>query len=209
MKIRDRIKTFKRVKASELLPNPKNWRTHPEAQQNALRGLLAEVGVADAVLARETPDGLMLIDGHLRTETVDGDMKLPVLVLDVTEAEADKILLTLDPLASMAKADGVKLDALLRDIDTGSEDLQQMLADLAADAGLYDTGEGAEVSDDGQARAEPERVIAFNLVFDNEEQQQRWFAFLRSLKERYPDAGTHGERLAAFIAKQQMSEATQ
>ena len=33
-----------------------------------MRGVLADIGWADAVLARETPDGLMLIDGHLRAE---------------------------------------------------------------------------------------------------------------------------------------------
>jgi hypothetical protein len=59
------------------------------------------------------------------------------LILDVTEAEADKILATLDPLAAMADSDAVKLDALLRNVDTGSEALQQMLADTAAQAGLY------------------------------------------------------------------------
>ena len=46
MQIRDRIKELRRVPASELLPNPKNWRTHPVAQQDALRGVLAEVGYA-------------------------------------------------------------------------------------------------------------------------------------------------------------------
>jgi len=46
---------------------------------------------------------LMLIHGHLRAETTKNAM-VPVLVLDVTEAEADKLLLTLDPLAAMAQA---------------------------------------------------------------------------------------------------------
>ena len=59
MQIRDRIKELRRVPASELLPNPKNWRTHPVAQQDALRGVLAEVGYADALIARETPEGLI------------------------------------------------------------------------------------------------------------------------------------------------------
>ncbi len=36
MKIRDRIKELRRVKASELLPNPKNWRTHPTEQADAM-----------------------------------------------------------------------------------------------------------------------------------------------------------------------------
>ena len=139
MKIRDRIRELRRVPASELLPNPKNWRTHPKAQQDALRGVLAEVGMADAVLARELPDGsLMLIDGHLRAETA-AEAMVPVLILDVNEAEADKLLATLDPLAAMAESDAAKLDALLRNVDTGSEALQQMMASTATQAGLYET----------------------------------------------------------------------
>jgi len=70
MHIRDRIKDFRRVSASLLCPNPKNWRTHNTRQRNVLKGILAEIGYADALLARELPDGsLQLIDGHLRAET--------------------------------------------------------------------------------------------------------------------------------------------
>lgn len=130
--IRDRITDFRRVKASDLLPNPRNWRTHPKGQQDALRGILAEVGYADALLARETPDGLMLIDGHLRAETTP-DQDVPVLVLDVNEAEADLLLASLDPLAAMAGASQDKLAALLADVGTGSDALQAMLGKLAAD----------------------------------------------------------------------------
>jgi DNA modification methylase len=137
MKIRDRIKELRRVKSSELIPNPKNWRTHPIAQQDALKGILAEVGFAGAVLARELDDGsLMLIDGHMRAETTS-NQEIPVLVLDVTEAESDKLLATFDPIAALAESDAAALDSLLRNVDTGSEALQKMLADLAEDAGLY------------------------------------------------------------------------
>ena len=97
-KYRDRIRELRRVPASELKANPKNWRTHPEGQAAAMEGVLSEVGWADAVLARETADGLELIDGHLRKEIAPDEM-VPVLILDVNESEADKILLTHDPLA--------------------------------------------------------------------------------------------------------------
>ena len=60
IQIRDRIKELRRVRAKELLPNPKNWRRHPKAQAEALRGLLAEVGYAGCVagsdVTRWTPD---------------------------------------------------------------------------------------------------------------------------------------------------------
>jgi hypothetical protein len=84
MEIRDRIKSLRRVRAKDLLPHPKNWRTHPDHQREALQGLLAKVGYANALLTRETPEGLMLIDGHLRAATTP-EMKVPVLVLDITE----------------------------------------------------------------------------------------------------------------------------
>lgn len=137
MKIRDRIKELRRVPASELLPNPKNWRMHPESQQNALRGVLADVGYADALLARETEDGLMLVDGHLRAETTP-EMAVPVLVLDIDEAESDLILATLDPLASMAERDAAALNGLLEGLDSDNEALGQLLQDLSSDDWLAD-----------------------------------------------------------------------
>jgi len=128
-KIRDRIIDFRRVPGSSLIPNPKNWRTHPPEQADALRGILAQVGYADALIARETPDGLMLIDGHLRAETTP-DEHVPVLVTDLTEAEADTLLACLDPLAAMAGADAVKLSELTATLDIDSAALNEMLDKL-------------------------------------------------------------------------------
>lgn len=131
MQIRDRIKELRRVRAADLRPNPRNWRIHPPQQQDALRGVLAEVGYADALLARELPDGaLMLIDGHLRAETTPESV-VPVLVLDVDEAEADKILLTHDPLAGMATASEEHLRELLAEVKTDSAAVRALVDSLA------------------------------------------------------------------------------
>ena len=142
--IRDRIKSLRRVKASDLVANPRNWRTHPQEQQDALRGVLAEVGYADALLVREAPEGLVLIDGHLRAG-LDPDAKVPVLVLDVTAEEADKIMLTLDPLAAMAEADQKKLGELLREIETGSDAVQSLLNSLAVEAACEESAGTVEL----------------------------------------------------------------
>lgn len=165
MQIRNRVRELRRVKAADLVPNPKNWRTHPKGQQDALRGILAEVGYADALLARELPDGsLLLVDGHLRAETTP-EQEVPVLVLDISEAEADKLLLSLDPLAALAETNAVALDALLREVDTGSEGLQAMYAELAEAADLYDVSEAAapELADGDRA---PFRQMTFTVHDD-------------------------------------------
>jgi hypothetical protein len=134
MPIRDRIRELRRVPAGELRPNPRNWRLHPESQRAALRSLLAEVGYAGALLARELEDGsLELIDGHLRAETTPDEV-VPVLVLDVTAAEAEKILLTHDPLATMAETDHEQLAALLAEVDALSPEVEELLVGLTQTA---------------------------------------------------------------------------
>lgn len=172
--ISDRIRALRRVRASSLLPNPRNWRTHPPRQREALRGLLAEVGFADALLVRPLPDGrLQLIDGHLRAETA-ADQEVPVLVLDVTEAEANKLLATLDPLAALAEADAEKLEELLQEFQTENAALAAMLEELSDAAGA-----SARPS-----RAEPKLPEFWQLVVHchSEEDQEQ-------LYERLTDQG--------------------
>ena len=136
--MRDRIIELRRVKAAELAPNPRNWREHPDIQRAALRGLLSEVGIADALIAYHSDraeGALTLIDGHLRRDE-EPETEWPVLVLDLTDEEADKILATLDPLAGMAETNVEVLTELLGDIEAKQPALEDLLAQLAQDAGV-------------------------------------------------------------------------
>lgn len=135
MNIRDRIKGFRRVKAKLLRPNPHNWRKHPEAQHDALRGLLAEIGYVGALMARKLKDGsLQLIDGHLRAETTP-ESEVPVLIVDLTDEEARKVLLTYDTLGAMAEADSAQLAPLVEQLSTDCPAVQTMVDELVNELG--------------------------------------------------------------------------
>ena len=98
-----------------------------------MRGLLDEIGYVDVLIARELPDGrLGLIDGHLRRDTTP-DQEVPVIVVDVTEKEADKILATLDPLAAMAEMDSERITSLLATVQTNSEAVKELLKRTVGD----------------------------------------------------------------------------
>jgi hypothetical protein len=177
MQIRDRVKELRRVQASELLPNPRNWRTHPPAQQDALRGVLAEVGYAGALLARELDDGrLQLIDGHLRAETTP-DILVPVLVLDVDEREALKILVTHDPLSALAGADAEKLNEALSECDINNPAVMAMLADL--DEQVRQANDAVE---EAAERAEVEIPESWQVVVEcsSEDEQREVFERMRN-----------------------------
>ncbi len=179
MKIRDRIKDFRRVRASQLRPHPKNWRTHPETQRDALRGVLAEIGYAGALLARELPDGtLELIDGHLRAETTP-ETEVPVLVLDLDEGEAAKLLALHDPLAGMAEANEEALAELLAEVETENDAVQALLDEMLAEPDALPDATEAEA---GKEITIPE---AFQVVIECRDEAEQQTVFERMTGEGY------------------------
>jgi DNA modification methylase len=132
--MRDRVTGLVRVRAGDLAAHSANWRKHPKAQRAALRGVLEEIGYAAALIARRDDDGsLTLIDGHLRAD-LDPEQTVPVLVLDVSEAEAEKLLATMDPISGLARANPPALIDLLDRVSTGSDPLADLLEQLRREA---------------------------------------------------------------------------
>ena len=112
------------------MPHELNPRLHPEQQRQALQALYDEIGFARSLLAYELPDGrLKLIDGHLR-QAMTPEMEVEVEVLDVDDAKARALLLSIDPLVQLAEYDQHALDDLLRVTQTDNAMLQAFWANL-------------------------------------------------------------------------------
>jgi hypothetical protein len=58
---------------------------------------------------------------------------VPTLILDVTEEEADKLLMTLDPLVSMAESNAERIRGLLQTVQTNSPAVEALLRRTAGD----------------------------------------------------------------------------
>ena len=43
--------------------------------------------------------------------------------------------------------------------------------------------------------------IQYNIVFDDEEQQEVFYAFIRFLKEKFPETDSVGQRLFEYIGE--------
>lgn len=71
----------------QLLAHPSNWRSHPKAQQQALAGMLGEVGWVQQVLVNRRTGHL--VDGHRRVEEAlsHGQPTIPVLYVDLDPDE--------------------------------------------------------------------------------------------------------------------------
>ena len=178
MAIRDRVRELRRVPACELRSHPLNFRRHPVAQRAALRGVLDEIGFAGALLAFELHDGtLQLIDGHLRADVVP-DTPLPVLVLDVSEQEAEKILLSFDPLSQLATNDQDRLAELFGRVEFESQAVGSFLEQASQNlCGPFDEpGSGVD-------RSIP---TAYQIVVDCTDESQQAALYERLRREGYP-----------------------
>jgi hypothetical protein len=131
--MKNRIKEHRTIRAGDLVPHELNPRVHSQEQREALEALLGEIGFARSLLAYELPDGrLKLIDGHLRQGTLDSDELITVEVLDVTDEEARKLLLSIDPLAQLAEYDHRALDTLRHTVVSDNEVLAAFWSAIAA-----------------------------------------------------------------------------
>ena len=146
-----------------ILFNPRNWRIHPLNQQNALKGVLEEVGwVQEVIINKRTGH---LVDGHLRCQLAarEGAKTIPVKYVDLSEDEEALVLATLDPIAAMAATDKQKLDELFADIQSENENVRKMMDDIAAKERLA-YGESGNVEQARKTLAERFIVPPFSVL---------------------------------------------
>lgn len=174
----------------QLLANPNNWRIHPKHQQDALIQVLDTVGWVQEVIVNRTTGHV--VDGHLRVAVSisRGEETVPVNYVELTEDEEAMVLATLDPLAGMAVADEDQLRSLVDGLDLGDGDLADMMDKLLP---------APPPAESNWTPGDP--VIHYDIIFDNEEQQQAWQGFIRSLVDTEPGE-TIGERLQSYIERQ-------
>lgn len=135
---------------SELRDHPFQWRDHPSDQKTFLSGALKEVGFAGVILIYyPAPDSErweptddesdergkpIKIDGHLRSSLVNAP--LPCIVLDLTDAESDKLIAEYDPIGWLAASNTKMLTNLLTTIDVQNADLKGYFQQLADAHGI-------------------------------------------------------------------------
>jgi len=122
----------------QLLANPKNWRVHPQFQQDSLEAVLDSVGFVAPVRVNKNTGHI--VDGHLRVQIAmrKGQPTVPVDYLDLTPEEEDLVLATFDPIAALAVSDNEKIEELMADIEVDDERLQDLLSTLDINKAIKD-----------------------------------------------------------------------
>ena len=151
---RNRIVGHALENPEDLLANPLNWRIHPKLQQDALAAAIRDVGYIRSVTVNQRTG--FVVDGHLRVILAlrNGEPRIPVEYVDLSEAEEAEAVATLDPLSNLAVADADMMDELFAAFETADKNLEIMLEGMQTGAKIsqyvpnIDPQTGLEVVDD-------------------------------------------------------------
>lgn len=196
MSWQNRIVRYGSEAPDQLLANPLNPRRHDRYQQRAMEALLREVGFVQDVIVNERTG--TLIDGHMRVMLAmrANVPTVPVKYVDLSPEEEAAAIATLDATTKLADADGEAFEALLREISTGEEALQEMLARLAARGGHM--GDDRAAGDDYDTGRGPSRIWWGNreLLLSVEERE-----LIESLMAEYRSAHGHLRGFVDWLLK--------
>lgn len=181
-------------------PDPRNARQHSPQQIAELRASIRNFGFTNPVLLRPTG---MIGAGHGRWEAAkaEGLKEIPTITLDLTDAQWRAYAIADNKIPLGATWDmtilGEELEAITKDtsLDIVGLGFEAFAAELAPSA-----GEGLETGTRSGSRVN-QTIIQFNIVFDNEDQQAKFFAFVRQLKEKYPAEPSMAARLVKFLER--------
>lgn len=120
------------------------------------------------------------------------------VVLDVDDEAAKRIVLADNRTSDASSYDYDLLSDMLKSMPTldGTGYDEAALQNLMNSAITF----GAELdSSDMGTRGLGTPIVHYDIVFDSEEQQAIFYGLVRYLKNKYPEAGSLGERLATWI----------
>jgi len=189
------------IAIGDLRPCPYNSNVHPEEQITTLVDAIATLGFNDPI---EVDENLMVLSGHARLEAAKraGMAAVPAVVLaHMTEEQKRAYVIAANQIAKRAHLDLDVIKSELKSLEAfGSPDLLITgFTQAELDILLRPTQESSSGVED---KGEPQKTtLAYNLVFDNVQQQERWFELLRWVKkaDAYKDRETIAGKLVAWV----------
>ena len=184
-----------------LKPYEKNAREHSPEQVAQIAASITEFGFLNPILV-DSNDGIVAGHGRLSAARELALDVVPVVVLDhLTEAQKKAYILVDNKLAENASWNEELLQEEIVALNLQDFDISILGwdEDEIREIMEYDSAFG-EGDGDGESRGlGGEPVIQYNIIFDNEQQQQIWFDFLKDLRQSQPDDTTIAEKIINFI----------
>lgn len=184
-----------------LKPYSKNAREHSTEQVAQIAASIVEFGFLNPILV-DSKDGIVAGHGRLSAAKELALDEVPVVVLDhLTESQKKAYILVDNKLAENASWNEELLQQEIVSLNLQDFDISVLGwdEDEIREIMDYDGAFGEEEGEEESRGLGGEPIIQYNIIFDNEQQQQVWFDFLKDLRRDQPDDTTIAEKIIKFI----------
>jgi ParB-like chromosome segregation protein Spo0J len=146
---------YRRVAIDDVFEDPANARKHGEENLAAIAGSLRSFGQVESLVVQKSSGKVIGGNGRLKVMRSLGWKEIDIAELDIDNAGAAALGIVLNRSAELADWDTDALDKLLREIDTGDEDLQEMFSKLAEDEDIVNLDDEPELGDPDEVPEPP------------------------------------------------------
>ena len=171
-------------KIDALKPADYNPRTITAQAFEGLKESVREFGVVDPIIVNKD---MTIIGGHMRWEAAKslGFTEVPVIVVDLDKTKEKKLNVILNSQAISGVFDDLKLSEIIEELKL-EDNYEALMLDRVKPLDLSPT-EGDEPMFN--------EYIRYEILFDNEDQQNIWLDFIGKLKQN----NTEGLSIASLI----------
>lgn len=127
---------YRRVSIDDVFEDPANARKHGAENLTAIKASLRSFGQVEPLIVQRSSMKVIGGNGRLKVMRQLGWTEVDIADTDIDNASAAALGIALNRTSELATWDADALDQILREIETGDEDLQAMLSKLAEDEKL-------------------------------------------------------------------------
>lgn len=194
-----KISQIKDVSVDKLIPYENNAKIHGDDQVRMIADSINEFGfISPCIIDKD----YNLIAGHGRVLAAKllGMETVPCLFVEgLTDAQRRAYILADNRLTEMGEWDLDKVKIELQGLEDMEFDFGSFeIGNLGFDMDLRMVSSDDD-PDEPTSRNEEGYSIAYELVFNTEEEQDRWYDFLIQLKRKHPECETIAERVMLVV----------
>jgi hypothetical protein len=199
---------IERVPIASLTPDPANARRHGQRNKDTIKAALLKFGQQKPIVV-DAAGRVIAGNGTLLAATDLGWTVIDVVRTALAGADAKAYGIADNRAAELAEWDEPLLGTLLAELQSQEYEMTSVgfdageMSRLTGMPGLQSPADGTPAAtatpDESRARAAPQPVIQYTIVFDTEAQQQFWFKLVRTLKTEDQVSATVAARLHKFL----------
>lgn len=185
-------------KIEELNKSEYNPRTITQEQLEMLAKSISEYGYVEPIIINKDKT---IIGGHQRYDALKmlGEKEVKCVVVDLDKKKEKALNIALNKISgewNLPILKDILSELKVDDFDmslTGFSDIE--IDNMFNVKQTAKRENGSEEIDDGMG------IIQYNIIFDDEEQQNNWYELLKYLKEKYPECETIAERINLLVGE--------